>query len=197
MAGESSISRRHALQGVGGLGVSAWFASGAWGDESAADHTCGVAGVWHAGIEGDPGHTGAWKAAYDYTTWKEGMAYPGATQLGLAKKLLEKYPWSKFEPHPEWAPGCFAAGIRGDVVFIYLPKRNIYNWSGPEVKELDPTIDWHAYYFDPATGRTFDQGIIKATATDKSAPGVIFEKNVPSPQDWVLVLERDKPGTEK
>ena len=105
MAGESSISRRHALQGVGGLGVSAWFASGAWGDESAADHTCGVAGVWHAGIEGDPGHTGAWKAAYDYTTWKEGMAYPGA-HSGCGSNFDHGYFSSSFLASPSWvAPG--------------------------------------------------------------------------------------------
>jgi hypothetical protein len=47
-----------------------------------------------------------------------------------------------------------------------------------------------------ATGRTFNQGVIKATATDKSAPPTTFKKNVPSPQDWVLVLERLESGTE-
>jgi hypothetical protein len=31
-----------------------------------------------------------------------------------------------------------------------------------------------------------------ALGKDKSVPGVIFKKNVPSPQDWVLVLERAK-----
>jgi hypothetical protein len=117
------------------------------------------------------------------------MNYPGATQLGLGKKLLEQYPWSRFEPHPEWAPGCFAAGIPGEVRFVYLPRRNIYNWNGPEVKGLDLDVDWHVYYWDPATGRKFDQGMIKATAKDKSAPGASFKKNVPSPQDWVLVFE--------
>jgi hypothetical protein len=119
------------------------------------------------------------------------MNYPGATQLGLARKLLEKYPWQKFEPHPEWAPGCFAAGIPGEVCFVYLPRRNIYTWDGPEVKGLDPAVDWHVYYFDPSTGRKFDQGVIKATAQagDKDAKPMSFKKNVPSPQDWVLVLE--------
>ena len=157
----------------------------------AAGHTYGAAGIWHAGVKGNPGHSGAWAGqAYDWTTWKEGMKYPGATQLGAGKKLLEKYPWSKFEPHPEWAPGCLAAGIPGEVRFVYLPRRNIYNWSGPEVKDLAPNVNWHVYYFDPATGRTFDQGVIKATAKDKTAPAVTFKKNVPSPQDWVLVFER-------
>lgn len=158
----------------------------------AAGHTYGAAGIWQASVEGDPGID----PVYDWTTWKEGMNYTGSTQLGLGKKLLEKYPWSKFEPHSEWAPGCFAAGIPGELVFVYLPRRKIYDWSGPEVKELDPTIDWHAYYFDPATGRKFDQGVIKATATDRSALPTPFKKNVPSPQDWVLVLERVTSGTE-
>jgi Protein of unknown function (DUF4038) len=158
----------------------------------AAGHTYGAAGIWHAGVEGDHGNWGAWaRQPYDWTTWKEGMNYPGSTQLGLAKKLLEKYPWWRFEPHPEWAPGCYAAGIPGEVRFIYLPRRNIYNWDGPEVKNLESDVNWHAYYFDPATGRKFDQGTIKATPKpgDTNATPVSFKKNVPSPQDWVLVLE--------
>jgi len=50
--------------------------------------------------------------------------------------------------------------------------------------------------FDPATGRKFDQGVIKAHSAgsgqataktgDKDATPVSFKKNVPSPQDWVL-----------
>ena len=162
----------------------------------AAGHTYGVAGVWHAGVEGDHGNWGAWnRQPYDWTTWKEGMNYPGSTQLGIGKKLLEQYPWSSFEPHSEWVEkDCFAAGIPGKVRFIYLPRRNIYNWDGPEVKNLEPDVDWHVYYFDPATGRKFDQGMIKAKtkAGDKNAKPVNFKKNVPSPQDWVLVLEKVK-----
>jgi hypothetical protein len=158
----------------------------------AAGHTYGAAGIWHAGVEGDPGVSGAFGGqVYDWTTWKEGMYYPGATQLGIGKKLLEQYPWWRFEPHPEWAPGCYAAGIPGEVRFVYLPRRNIYNWSGPEVTNLEPDVDWHVYYFDPATGRKFDQGVIKAISQDKSATPVKFTKNVPSPQDWVLVFENN------
>jgi hypothetical protein len=160
----------------------------------AAGHTYGAAGIWHAGVEGDHGNWGAWdRQPYDWTTWKEGMNYPGSTQLGIGKKLLEQYPWSRFEPHPEWVQeGCFAAGIPGKVRIIYMPRRNIYNWEGPEVKNLEPDVDWHVYYFDPATGRKFDQGVIKASAKagDKDATPVSFKKNVPSPQDWILVFER-------
>jgi len=159
----------------------------------AAGHTYGAAGIWHAGVEGDHGNWGAWdRQPYDYTTWKEGMNYPGATQLGLGKKLLEQYPWQRFVPLPECAPGCFAAGVSNEVYVVYLPRRNIYNWSGPEVKGLAPSVDWHATYFDPVTGRAFDQGVLKATAKpgDAQTQPLSFKKNVPSPQDWVLVLEK-------
>ena len=82
-----------------------------WGSilSGAAGHTYGAAGIWHASVEGDPGCASAafgGTKVYDWTTWKEGMNYPGATQLGIGKKLLEQYPWSRFEPHPEWAPGA-------------------------------------------------------------------------------------------
>jgi hypothetical protein len=95
----------------------------------AAGHTYGAAGVWHASVEGDPGID----PVYDWTTWKEGMNYPGSTQVGLGKKLLERYPWWRFEAHPEWTEkDCFAAGIPGELRIIYLPRRNIYNWcAGP------------------------------------------------------------------
>lgn len=158
----------------------------------AAGHTYGAAGVWQASVEGDPGID----PVYDWTTWREGMACPGSAQLGLGKRFLEQYPWARFEGHPEWAEdGCFAAGIPGLVRFIYLPKRNLYDWSGPLVKNLETQIDWHVFYFDPATGRRFDRGILKATARpgDATARPVEFRSAVPSPQDWVLVLEKVGP----
>jgi len=122
-----------------------------------AGHTYGAAGVWHASVEGDPGIA----RVYDFTTWKEGMNFPGSTQLGLGKKLLEKYPWWRFEPHPEWVDAdCFAAGIPGEVRFIYVPKRGIYNWNGPTVKNLERDVPYSAFYFDPASGRRFEMGTV-------------------------------------
>lgn len=150
----------------------------------AAGHTYGAAGIWHAGVEGDHGNWGAWnRQPYDWTTWKEGMNYPGSTQLGLGKKLLETYPWQKFEPHPEWAPGCYVAGIPGGTRIIYRPRKGIYDWSGFTVNDLVPGLSYKVFFFDPATGRRFDQGMVPSTAISWNTP------NVPSPQDWVLVME--------
>ena len=68
---------------------------------------------------------------YDWTTWKEGMNYPGATQLGIGKKLLEQYPWWRFEPHPEWAPGCSGGGDsrRGAFRVSAAPQHLQLGWS--------------------------------------------------------------------
>lgn len=149
----------------------------------ASGHTYGAAGIWQASVIGDPGID----PIYDWTTWKEGMIYPGSTQLGIGKKLLEQYPWASFESHPEWAEkDCFAAGVPGIVRFIYQPRRGIYNWNGTVVKGLEPDVSYSAFYFDPATGRRFEQGIIKAPQGEYKSP------RLPSPQDWVLVLESSK-----
>jgi hypothetical protein len=121
----------------------------------AAGHTYGAAGVWHASVEGDPGIT----PVYDLTTWRDGMNYPGSTQLGLGKKLLEKYPWGRFEPHPDWAEkGCFAAGIPREVRFIYQPRRGVYNWNGTVIRGLEKDVPYHAFYFNPTDGKQYDAG---------------------------------------
>jgi hypothetical protein len=170
-----------------------------WGSmlSGAAGHTYGAAGVWHMSVEGDPGIT----PIYDWTTWKEGMNYPGSTQLGLGKRLLEEYPWARFEPHQEWVEtGCFAAGIPREVRFIYLARRGVYNWNGPLVKQLERDALYHAFYFNPTNGKRYDLGTAKTPPSGPiDAKTVLLHSDeyraprLPSPQDWVLVLERAKP----
>lgn len=132
--------------------------------------TYGAAGVWHAGVEGDPGLA----RVYDRTTWKEGMRFAGSTQLGYGKKLLEQYPWEKFEVHPEWTdPDSFAAGIPGQVRFIYTPNRGVYNWKGLQVKGLEPDVPYRMFYFDPVRGLRDDVGTVvnAANVQSKRFPG--------------------------
>lgn len=128
-----------------------------WGSmlSGAAGLTYGAAGVWHMGVGGDPGIT----PVYDWTTWKEGMNFPGSTQLGLGKKLLEQYPWWRFAPHPEWAErDSFAAGIPGEVRFIYQPRRGVYNWNGTVVKDIERDLPYHAFYCNPCNAKRYDLG---------------------------------------
>ncbi|MFM7184123.1 MAG: DUF4038 domain-containing protein [Planctomycetota bacterium] len=147
----------------------------------AAGHTYGAAGIWQAGVEGDPGI----EPVYDWATWREGMAYPGAIQLGLGRRLLEEHEWWRFEPRPDWCEGdCFAAGIPGEVRILYRPKRKIYDWQGPVVKQIEPDVRYEASYFDPVRGRRFNVGPVVAPTGEFRAP------RLPAPQDWVLVLRR-------
>ncbi len=170
-----------------------------WGSmlSGGAGLTYGAAGVWHASVEGDPGLN----RVYDPTTWREGKDLPGSAQLGYGKKLLEKYPWASFRPHPEWAEKeSFAAGIPGEVRFIYQPRRGVYNWTGTVVKGIERDVPYHAFYFDPVRGRRHEAGAFIRTAARKPFEGYTQPiasdeyraPPVPSPQDWVLVLERTK-----
>ncbi|MFO0888055.1 MAG: DUF4038 domain-containing protein [Isosphaeraceae bacterium] len=128
-----------------------------WGSmlSGAAGLTYGAAGIWHASVDGDPGLN----RVYDPTTWREGKDLPGSRQLGFGKKLLERYRWASFGPHPEWAEsGAFAAGIPGEVRFVYQPKRGVYNWSGLVVKRIERDVPYRAHYFDPIRGRRHEAG---------------------------------------
>jgi len=151
-----------------------------WGSllSGAPGLTYGAAGVWHASVEGDPGIANV----YDWTTWSQGMNYPGSTQLGTNKQLLAQYPWQQFEPHPEWVSTGFAAGLPAGTRIIYIPNRGIYNWSGITVNNLLPGVPYTVFFFDPASGTRFDQGIVTPSTSSWNTP------NLPSPQDWVLVM---------
>ena len=154
----------------------------------AAGHTYGAAGIWHMATADAHGNWGGWGGQpYDLTTWNEGMDFPGSTQLGHAKALLEKLPWQQFEEHPEWVgKELFAAGIAGKIRVIYQPNRGVYKWDGISVKQIEPGT-YSAFYFDPVSGRRYDIGVHTLSGTWQSP-------NVPSPQDWVLVMQAQQRG---
>ena len=150
----------------------------------AAGHTYGAGGIWQMNTEKVHGST-----AYETIPWHVAMHYPGSAQLGLGKKLLEEYPWWRFEPHPEWveprsttlfephadwydnhqrwaerngrADLPYAAGIPGEVRFIYIPGNNSYEMKAPAVCHLEPEVEYRAFLFDPLWGQRFELGKVK------------------------------------
>jgi hypothetical protein len=44
--------------------------------------------------------------------WDEAARLPGATHIAHSKALLMRYPWWRFEPHPEWVDPQNARTIR-------------------------------------------------------------------------------------
>ena len=159
----------------------------------ATGYTYGAGGIWQMNTRLQPHGPSPQGVTYENTPWDEAAQLPGARQLGLAKALLASYPWSSVRPMPHsvepcWTPDDYflpyAAGIPGQVRFVYIPAR-VYQWSGPLLKELEQDVAYRAFYFDPIKGEEYDLGAV-AVAAD----GTWQAPNVPLAQDWVLVLER-------
>ena len=87
-------------EGIGGTNledfqrVSFWLAM----LNGAAGYTYGANPVFEAYSADKPFQ----RTKYTLLTWEEGMDLPGAYQISLGAKLLEKQPWWQFAPHPEW-----------------------------------------------------------------------------------------------
>lgn len=160
----------------------------------AAGHTYGANGIWQVNTKAQPygpsPHGGTW----GNTPWEEAYRLPGSTQLGLAKRLLERYAWPQFEPHPEWVKPSgdaqhvgapFAAGIPSQVRVIYF-YNPIFPWAGNrvQVRHLERDLKHSAFFWDPRTGDEHPIGLIQPNTKDNW--------EIPQPpafQDWVVVIE--------
>jgi hypothetical protein len=170
-----------------------------WADvlSGAAGHTYGANGIWQLNRRGRPYGKSPHGGDYGPIPWDEAMKLPGSGQLGHAKRLLEGYPWPRFEPHPEWAAFAtgagkdkslipYAAGIPGRVRIVYVPLAEPVGLHG-----LEPKVVYRATYFVPRTGRRTEAGAVRADAKGAAAVRPP-DKEV---GDWVLVLEaRDATG---
>jgi len=165
-------------------------------------HTYGAEGVWQMQTgDGEPlfGRGGV----YGTKSWKETYQLPGSKQLGISKRLLERYPWWQLEPHPEWVkscwyfqPGdkhawkrdkyytCYAAGIPKKLRIIYFP---VQRFPQPVIQGLELDVTYQAYYFDPRTGKEYPLGMVKPNPRGDWSPSSPFIF-----QDGVLVLEQHK-----
>ncbi len=68
----------------------------------AMGHTYGANGIWQVNGRDIPYGPSPHGSSWGNRPWDEAARLPGSGQLGLAKRLLERYPWSKFETHHEW-----------------------------------------------------------------------------------------------
>ena len=165
----------------------------------AAGHTYGANGIWQLNRRGQPygfsptGHT------YGPLPWDEAMNLQGSMQVGLAKKLLESFPWQKLEPHPEWVRyvakssdplkeefnGPQAAGMPNQMRIVYVPEAEPIL-----VKELSRSIAYSATWFDPVDGSK--TRLLPITGSDDGSTTLFPPAGVD--HDWVIVLSAMKPG---
>ena len=162
----------------------------------AAGHTYGANGLWQLNRRERPYGPSPHGSSWGDTPWEDAYRLPGSGQLGLAKRLLERYPWWRFEPHPEWVEphqtkenrlSAYAAGIPGQVRIVYIPAEIIGTaWAGKmTIQALEPGLTYRAFYFNPKTGKEHDLGQVTV-----NPQGFYTVPKPPIFQDWVIVLER-------
>jgi hypothetical protein len=162
----------------------------------ACGHTYGANGIWQVNTRAKPYGPSPHGLSWGPTPWEDAYLLPGSAHLGLARRLLERYEWWRFEPHAEWAAADAreknrqapsAAGIPGKVRVIYVP----LCWNAPAMKGLEPGVRYRAYLWNPTNSEETDLGESAQDATGtwqlplKSSPDRLF----PVYQDWVVVLE--------
>lgn len=172
----------------------------------AAGFTYGANGLWQVNTRQHPYGPSPHGMSWGDTSWEEACRLPGSAQLGLARRLLERYPWRQFEPHPEWVePGWtpelqnlpftsgrhdipLAAGIPGKVRVIYQPLGTTLKM----VKGMETGARYKARLFNPVSGAQQDAGAVEADAAGNwipRLPGLPDWFPFPVYQDWVLILE--------
>ncbi len=156
----------------------------------AAGHTYGANGIWQVNTAEQPFGPSPHGRSWGDTPWEVAYQLPGSQQLGLAKALLTRYPWWRLAPHPEWVdphwtsenyiqPYC--AGIAGELRVVFIPPV----WDPPNLKKLEAGVPYHAFFFNPASGKEHEIGRV--------TPDANGEWQCPIPpifQDWVLVLDK-------
>ena len=71
----------------------------------AAGHTYAANGIWQVNRRDRPYGLSPHGTSWGDTPWDEAMQLLGSHDLGIAKRLFERYPWWEFQPHPEWVEG--------------------------------------------------------------------------------------------
>jgi len=182
-----------------GIGGHSWedvqrFAFWACMLSGAAGHTYGANGIWQINTQEEPYGPSPHGMTWGDRPWQEAYRLPGSGQLGIAKRLFERYRWWEFEPRPEWVEphasedNCFlpyAAGIPGVVRVFYSPRPR----ADLKVTGIEDGARYHAFWLDPRTGKEYDLGIVEPNEQHTwSPPG-----RAPLFQDMVLVMENAAP----
>jgi len=162
----------------------------------ACGHTYGANGIWQVNTRERPYGPSPHGFSWGDTPWEEAMRLPGSAHVSLGKRLLERYPWWRFEPHHEWIEphwttrnwlGPYAAGIPGEIRVVYFPWNTAAAWlreGAFTLKGLEPDVAYRSFFFDPTSGREHPCDLVPDSTGDASV------SHPPIMQDWVLVLER-------
>jgi hypothetical protein len=128
----------------------------------AAGHTYGANGIWQCNRPGQPHGASPHGGSYGTIPWNEAMRLPGSRQVGLAKRFLEQFPWTRFEPHPEWVAANPAPPLSLDgCQWIWFPEGNPAQNAPAEKRFFRRT-------FTLPSGKTIEHAHLRVSADDWS-----------------------------
>lgn len=147
-----------------------------------AGYTYGANGIWQVNQAGKPFGASPHGAAWGNRTWQDACSLPGSSLMAFGKRLLEKYPWWRFEPHPEWSgtPDSAenwrspqAAGIPGQAIFFYFHNSKAGSSANSgTIGGLGAGATYRAKWIDPEFGVEYSIGKFTADAEGHwTAPG--------------------------
>jgi hypothetical protein len=156
----------------------------------APGYSYGADGIWQFNTTDAPFGPSPGGYVWGNTPWQEARHWLGSQHVGIGRKILERFAWHRFEPHPEWIEPAadaedfmhgYAAGVPRQIRMIYYPRK--LPW-GPRsfVKHLEENVTYEATFIDPMTGQSHAIGDVEAVDGRWEVPmGPIL-------QDWLLVL---------
>jgi hypothetical protein len=136
--------------------------------------------------------------------WEDDYKLPGSAQVGIGKRLLERYEWWRFEPRPEARYRennqfhHFAAGIPSKVWLVYLPSHSFdrrflgYMADGMGI-HIEEGVRYRGIYFNPRTEEELELGEIQPDGSGVWHPSFPTLGQGPAPkptgEDWILILQ--------
>ncbi len=140
-------------------------------------------------------------------TWDQSYDLPGSRQMGIGRRLLERFEWHRFKAQPElvdphWTDQDrflpYAAGIPGEVHLIYfpghpflVPNRND-DWpttfARVELHGLKQGTTYDAHFYNPRTGEDLPSFEVRSETGDFLLDGGMGRNICPTREDWVLVV---------
>ncbi|MBN2311596.1 MAG: DUF4038 domain-containing protein [Candidatus Hydrogenedentes bacterium] len=156
----------------------------------AAGHTYGANGIWQVSARETPYGPSPHGRCWGNTPWRDAAQLPGSRQIGIGGAFIRRFPWWRFERHPEWvgagpadlSPYALrAAGIPGELRIVYVPLL----WDPPVIHHIEPDVAYEACYVDPCTGAEIPLGPVHTSPEGSWQPPL-----PPEVHDWLILMER-------
>jgi Protein of unknown function (DUF4038)/Domain of unknown function (DUF5060) len=160
-----------------------------------AGHCYGADAIWQFNTPEAPFGPSPLGQIWGNTPWQTACQWPGATQVGIGKRILESVPWHTLQPNQQaitpaanesdpFAPYC-ATTPDDSLRVLYFP-RAIPPWGkGFLVKNLIAGRTYEAVFIDPVSGKPE-----KPMTCMPTADGSWKVPFAPILQDWVLMIYR-------